>query len=223
MKRVTLTFDNGPTEKTTPFVLAELAERDLLAYFCVVGTQLQSERQVEITRHAFTLGHKIVNHSLTHLVPLGDEPTMQHARAEIADMHALMREKLGFWGEHWFRPFGRGGAIGPHIFSTSALSLFEEFHYSVLLWNSVPRDWEDPKGWVEICLKEIDQHEHTVVVLHDLDTGAMEPLPYFLDELLKLEIEITQELPDECIPIRAGKPSFAQAQLAALVCSETLN
>jgi len=223
MKRVTLTFDNGPTEQTTPIVLAELAEREILAYFCVVGTQLQGERQADLTRRAFSLGHKIVNHSLTHMVPLGDRSTMQHARAEIADMHELMREKLGFWGECWFRPFGRGGAIGPHIFSPNALLQFEKLHYSVLLWNSVPRDWEDPNGWVETCLNDIAQHEHTVVVLHDIDTGAMKHLPYFLDELAKLSIEITQELPDECIPIRRGKPSFTQSQLAALTCGNTLN
>lgn len=217
MKRVTLTFDNGPTEKTTPRVLAELEQRDLRAYFCVVGTQLQSDVQVGLIKHALDVGHKIVNHSLTHEVPLGDDPSAAHAMSEIVDMHRLMNDKFGDWGRHWFRPFGRGGAIGPHIFSSNALTQFQELNYSVMLWNSVPRDWEDTNGWVETALKQIDNYQHSVVVLHDIDSGAMERLPQFLDELHNREIEITQELPADCVPICEGKPRFAAAQMSALV------
>ncbi len=220
MKRVTLTFDNGPTEYTTPLVLRELKQRQLLAYFCVVGSQLESEEQISLTCEALNAGHKIVNHSLTHKVPLGDNPSAEHASREISDMHSLMAEKLGDWGEYWFRPFGRGGAIGPHIFSNEALLQFEKLSYSVLLWNSVPRDWEDPDGWVEAAMADIEKHEHTVVVLHDIDTGAMRKLPEFLDLLQNRGIEITQTLPDTCVPVRNGKPSFSQAQLSALVSAD---
>lgn len=220
MKRITLTFDNGPTEKTTPLVLRELKQRQLLAYFCVVGSQLRSEKQISLTCEALNAGHRIVNHSLTHEVPLGDNPSAEHARREIGDMHVLMDEKLGNWGERWFRPFGRGGAIGPHIFSHEALAQFDKLNYSVLLWNSVPRDWEEPNNWVGAAIADIEQQDHTVVVLHDIDTGAMQRLPEFLDLLQNDGVEITQALPDTCVPIRNGKPSFAETELAALVSAD---
>ena len=43
MPRLTLTFDNGPSTEVTPFVLDELAARDLAAYFFVVGRQLRRD------------------------------------------------------------------------------------------------------------------------------------------------------------------------------------
>ena len=75
MPRITLTFDNGPTPSVTPGVLGELASRGLSAYFCLVGRQLQKgQEQVDIALEALSSGHRLVNHSLTHGVALGDDP-----------------------------------------------------------------------------------------------------------------------------------------------------
>lgn len=55
-------------------------------------------------------------------------------------MDELMAETLGDWGSKWFRPFGRGGQIGRHIFSVEATRLLKNLNYSVLMWNSVPQE-----------------------------------------------------------------------------------
>ena len=100
MSLVTLTFDNGPTVDTTPFVLKHLQARKLSAYFCVVGTQLQAgNEQVEIARETLARGHQLVNHSFTHGVALGDDPSPDHATREVTDMHSLLDSKLVI-GEH---------------------------------------------------------------------------------------------------------------------------
>ena len=217
VSRVTLTFDNGPSADTTPFVLAELLRRGLNAYFCVVGSQLKAaEEHVNIAQEALRLGHCLVNHSLTHGVALGDEPTEEHALQEITNMHELMVEKLGGWGPSWFRPFGRGGELGPHIFSDHALNQLQALEYSVLLWNCVPRDWEDTKGWVGTALNQIEKNEHTVVVLHDIGTGAMANLPMFLDELDRRNAEITLQLPTSCVPLRKGKYTITDVEMEKL-------
>ena len=205
MKRATLTFDNGPTEDVTPFVLDELGQRSLVARFCVVGTQLATKAAPDLARRTLKEGHQLVNHSMTHSVALGDEPTVEHATREVGEMHDLMTEALGDWGEPWFRPFGRGGEIGPHIFSQAALEQLVSLRYSVLLWNCIPRDWEDTKGWVENALADIEKNEHTVVVLHDLPTGAMRHLPRFRDELARRDVVISDELPPKCVPLRRGR------------------
>ncbi len=217
MTRVTLTFDNGPSP-TTRFVLDELERRGLHAYFCLVGTQLQKAKEhVAIAQDTLRRGHRIVNHSLTHSVALGDDPTAEHAQREIADMHELMCEYLGEWGEPWFRPFGRGGEIGQHLFSTPALCQLQAFDYSVLLWNCVPRDWENTDGWVDTALQQIEALDHAVVVVHDLGTGAMLRLPEFLDRLNALDVEFSLDLPATCIPVRAGETLLSAGQMARLV------
>ena len=205
MKKVTLSFDNGPTPDVTPLVLSALEERDLHAYFCVVGKQLiGDEGNPALCREALRLGHVLVNHSLTHETPLGEQPTTAHARSEIRDMHELMQDLIGDWGEHWFRPFGREGALGTHVFSKAALDELSDLRYSVLMWNSVPRDWIDIDGWVARALEDISAQRHTLLVLHDIDSGAMKHLPAFLDQLLDHGITITLELPDTCVPMRKG-------------------
>jgi peptidoglycan/xylan/chitin deacetylase (PgdA/CDA1 family) len=218
MSSVTLTFDNGPTTDVTPFVLQELAKRELIAYFCLVGRQLQrGQEQVDVAREALSAGHILVNHSLTHGVALGDDVSPEHAEQEVVEMDRLMDQSLGDWGDRIFRPFGRGGLLGPHVFSQPALDELSRLNYSILLWNSVPRDWEDISGWVKTALADIERQEHTVVVLHDLNTGAMNELPRFLDALLTSNHTVTCDLPKDCVPMQNGDISWPGAQLEPLL------
>jgi hypothetical protein len=76
--------------------------------------------------------------------------------------------------------------------------------YTCVLWNCVPHDWDDPDGWVDRALKEIATRPWSLVVLHDLPTGAMRHLERFLDRLGAAQIEVVQEFPPECVPIREG-------------------
>jgi peptidoglycan/xylan/chitin deacetylase (PgdA/CDA1 family) len=212
-KRITLSFDNGPSARVTPFVLGELQQRGMAAWFCLVGTQLQASGARDIAHQALLDGHRIANHSMTHRVALGDDPSAECAEREVGDMHALLGSALPDWGTPWFRPFGRGGALGPHLFSAAALDKLTQLEYSVLLWNSVPRDWENPDGWAETALADVSRREHTVVVLHDLPTGAMDQLPRFLDTLGDLGVEVTLDVPSDCLPMRAGAYQWDVASL----------
>jgi hypothetical protein len=77
--------------------------------------------------------------------------------------------------------------------------------YTCVLWNSVPHDWDDPVGWVERALTDVTGQAWTVVVLHDIDSGAMAQLPRFLDELAARNVTIVPDFPESCTPIRAGQ------------------
>jgi peptidoglycan/xylan/chitin deacetylase (PgdA/CDA1 family) len=77
--------------------------------------------------------------------------------------------------------------------------------YSCVLWNSVPRDWENPASWPERALADLEREAWALLVLHDVATGAMRALPRFLDKVIERGIEITHDLPPACVPIRAGR------------------
>lgn len=217
MGKVTLTFDNGPTVNTTPLVLNELKSRGLSAYFCLVAGQLlKGQEQVDIANQTQAEGHVLVNHSLTHGVALGDDPSVEHADNEVAGAHAVLSEKLKNWEPLWFRPFGRGGEMGRHLLSQPSMPHFRNLGYSVLLWNSVPRDWEDIDGWADTALAQLRERSHTVIVLHDLNTGAMKHLGRFLDELL-IHHETTMALPEDCVPIEGGEVAWPAAQFDQII------
>jgi len=202
---VTLTFDNGPAPGTTDAVLDVLGERSLAATFFVVGRELEKDGARALAERAVGEGHWIGNHSLTHHIPLGDDPDPASARHEIDGAQALIGDLSH--PRRFFRPFGGGGFLGPHLLSPAAADVLRDGGYTCVLWTSVPRDWEDPEGWVDVALADVEQQADTVLVLHDLPTGAMAALPRFLDELARRDIEVVQDFPESVLPIAGGKSS----------------
>jgi peptidoglycan/xylan/chitin deacetylase (PgdA/CDA1 family) len=192
---VALTFDNGPDPAVTPRVLDVLAARGLKATFFVVGEKLARHRSLVERAHAE--GHWIGNHTYTHAAPLGTQDAVT-ARAEIERTQALLGGLAH--PDRLFRPPGGGGRLDRRLFSAPALKTLTQGGYSVVLWDRLPRDWEDPGGWVDNALAQSGD----VLVLHDLATGAMDRLEEFLDRAETAGIEFTRDL-SPCMPIRRGE------------------
>lgn len=146
-RRVTLTFDNGPTPGVTDQVLDILAERSLRAIFFVVAGRVAGDAaaRVLLTRMVGDC-HRVGNHSLTHGRPLG-ELREQQTIAEIATAHDILRE---FTGENFlFRPWGTEGQLDRRCLNRTAVNYLVSGKHTCVLWNSVPRDWADPVGWID--------------------------------------------------------------------------
>jgi hypothetical protein len=141
---------------------------------------------------------------------VADDPAA--AEREIDAMQALLGDLVP--DERFFRPFGGGGVIDENLLGRHALARLVAGEYTCVLWNSVPRDWENPAGWPEVCLADVGSRDWSVVVLHDLPTGAMERLPAFLDALEARGIELSHELPDACVPLRRGQPTSSYSVIA---------
>lgn len=201
-KRVTLTFDNGPTEGVTNRVLDVLRDHSVRATFFVCGKQLLERSSRDLVLRAVEEGHRVGNHTTTHSSPLGEDSSPDALRREIGATQELLGSCAG---DEWlFRPAGSGGALDRRIFSAPAVDYLVQHRYSVVLWNSVPRDWERPELWVDAALVDLNRHEWTVMVLHDLPTGAMKRLPSAIERMRALGVELVQDLPVSCVPISGG-------------------
>ena len=203
MKRVTLTFDNGPTPGITDHVLDVLSARRIRTTFFVVGKKLAEPGGRALAARAHSEGHWIGNHSLTHSAPLGENPEAEYARREIEETQKLIGELSH--ADKLFRPKGGGGAIGPHLLSRAALELLQKGKYTCVLWSSVPGDWKDQGGWVERCGLEVKARDWTVVVLHDVENAALPRLAEFLDRLAAMDAEFSQDFPDDVVIARRGR------------------
>jgi peptidoglycan/xylan/chitin deacetylase (PgdA/CDA1 family) len=200
--KVTLTFDNGPSE-TTPGVLDALARRGVRATFFVLGRQLARPALASLARGAHASGHRIGNHSYNHRTPFGELADPRQAIAEIEETQTLIGDLAG--EELFFRPFGGGGHIDRHLLNADAVRTLTHGGYTVALWTSVPRDWEDPHGWVDRALADCRARDWSVVVLHDLPSGAMDRLGDFLDALIAEGAEFSQAFPPDVTPIVRGQ------------------
>ncbi|HVG50842.1 MAG TPA: polysaccharide deacetylase family protein [Xanthobacteraceae bacterium] len=204
---LTLSFDNGPDPEVTPHVLDVLARRNLRATFFVIGEKIAQPARWALAERAQAEGHWIGNHSYTHSTPFGlrNEPGI--ASIEIGRTQDAIG-KLAY-PRKYFRPFGGGGHLDRRLLSSETVAYLERERYTCVLWNSIPRDWEDPEGWVPRALAQcraLPQSETnwTLMVLHDLPTGAMRHLDRFLGEVADAGGHIRQEFPPDCVPIVDG-------------------
>src|SRR5262249_5719918 len=104
-----------------------------------------------------------------------------------------------------FRPFGGGGQLGKHLLGRGALDYLVAGQYTCVLWNAVPGDWANPKGWVEPALQQCFALDWALVVLHDLPNGAMDRLERFIGLALEKGAIFVQDFPPACVPLVRGK------------------
>lgn len=97
---IALTFDDGPSPRTTPKILAELARHDARATFFVLGAKV--ERHPEILKAIAAAGHEIGVHGQEHDRLL----SLRHPRrieAEIEQVRTIVESITGR-RPHLFRP-----------------------------------------------------------------------------------------------------------------------
>jgi len=202
MPTVTLSFDNGPDPEVTPRVLDVLAARDLRSTFFVVGQKLADPAARKMAERARAEGHWIGNHTWTHGTPLGQIADAAESVAEIS----RTQQEIGDLAhpEKWFRPFGGGGRIGPWLLSAAARDHLVAQGFSLVLWNSIPRDWERHETWPDHALSDCRANDRTLVVLHDHIAPSVRQLDRFIGALLDEGFDIRQVFPEACVPMRRG-------------------
>jgi peptidoglycan-N-acetylglucosamine deacetylase len=200
---LTLSFDNGPEPEVTPRVLDILREREIKTTFFVIGEKLGDPARYKLAVRAHDDGHWVGNHTFTHSIPLGLQPDANTAENEIGRTQAAI-DALAH-PQRWFRPFGGGGNLDDRLLKPSVVDYLRRNKHSCVLWNAIPRDWDDPEGWVERALDQCRSQPRTLMVVHDLPTGAMDHLEDFLDRAAVLGARFRQEFPPDCVPIRAGE------------------
>ncbi len=203
IRRVTLTFDNGPTPGITERVLEILERPRIRSTFFVIGRKLDDPAAADLMRRAHAAGHWIGNHTLSHTVALGDRPEHDYAVSEIEGA----QQRIGSFAhaEKLFRPYGNSGRLGPHLLSRSALDHLLAQKYRTITWNNVPGDWKDPDGWVESCIALVSGEPWSVVVLHDIEGACLARLPELLRRLEDLGVGFEQDFPDSVTLTRKGK------------------
>jgi peptidoglycan/xylan/chitin deacetylase (PgdA/CDA1 family) len=211
--RLTLSFDNGPFPDVTPGVLEALAEAGASATFFVCGKEARDPARRPLLERTRAAGHRIGNHTESHRVELGATADPDAPRREIEGAQSA----LGAFSDadKLFRPYGAGGVLGPRLLSAAAVKHLCDGGYTCVLWNSVPRDWEDAGGWPARALADLRAQAWTLLVLHDVPSGAMRALPEFLARARDAGAELRADFPPTCVPILRGRVVGSLAGLVA--------
>ncbi len=208
VRRLTLTFDNGPIPGNTERILDALAQRDLSATFFMVGERVLAPGGRATAERVREAGQRIGNHTMSHGAPLGELDDPEVMLREIREADAVLGDLVG--PDRLFRPNG-GGRLGAHVLSWVAIDELISGRHTVVTWNCVPREREE--GWFARAEAALEELDWTVLVLHDHHAHTVDQLPRLLDNALARGIEVTSELPDDCILLRDGRPQPALTEL----------
>lgn len=164
-KELYLTFDDGPNEEVTPWVLDILAKYNAKATFFCVGENVLSN--TEIYQRILDEGHSVGNHSYSHLK--GWITTNKDYIDDVIKASEFIQSDL-------FRPpYGR---IKP------AQSYVLKNDYYIIMWDVLTKDYDqniDPQK----CLNYVLNHSEdgSIVVFHDTNK-AYKNLQYVLPKVL---------------------------------------
>jgi peptidoglycan/xylan/chitin deacetylase (PgdA/CDA1 family) len=209
---LTLSFDNGPTPDVTPLVLDVLARRRVKSTFFLIGEKLVQPGHRALAERAHAEGHWIGNHTWSHSLPFG-LMAADAAKSEFDQTQAAIGPLVH--PHCYFRPYGQGGNLDNRLLSTDVVAHLAIRRATIVLWSALPRDWNDPDGWVERALGQVAAQPWSLMVLHDLPTGAMRHLDRFLGLIEDRGGRIRQDFPPDCTPMVDGEMKFGIEEYVA--------
>lgn len=202
MGKISLTIDNGPHPTITPAVLDTLADKQVSATFFLIGQEAARPGGVELMAQIRRAGHPIGNHTWSHSIQFGLNPRASAIADEVARTERLIAPYAS--RPPLFRPAGGGGRLDSSLLSIELIEYLCREGYTCALWNVVPRDWEDPQGWVTRALGEVGTRDWSVVVVHDVIDGNADQIADFIDRARDDGHEFVADIAPDCLPIVGG-------------------
>jgi len=173
------------------------------AIFFPTGKALENPEARALLPAIAEAGHPIGNHTYSHPRPFGSLAP-EAALAEIERTDALLGEHRA--PELLFRPSAGGGVMRPGVLNQGVADYLAATGRTLVLWTQVCEDWARPDGsWIDLAFERMAGEDSSVLVLHDIASGAMDHLDRFLDLLVERGVETTLDLPEAGTPIREGR------------------
>lgn len=180
MRRVALTFDDGPVQGGTERVLDTLGELGVPAtFFCLGVNTLQNPA---IARRAMAEGHVIGNHSMEHSRIDG---VSWRDRAHFLDSEAVFRDVLGCAPRLYRSPWGWS--------SPWEVRRLVEHGLTPIGWDVYPLDDVEPHVASERIARRVirEARPGSIILLHD---GYTHALRHEVPEMVKALRDIVREL-----------------------------
>lgn len=177
-KRVFLTFDDGPSKKTTTSILDILKQENVKATFFLLGSRV--ELYPYIVKRQYDEGHYLASHGYSHIysqIYASPQSVLdEYNKSIISIRNAIDAQE---YNPHLFR--FPGGYKGGKFFSVKeqAAQLLEQNGVLNIDWNALTADSagaETTEEFIAELEKTVPKYNSVIVLLHDKSTTA-EALP----------------------------------------------
>ncbi|MCM1541233.1 MAG: polysaccharide deacetylase family protein [Blautia sp.] len=170
VRKVAITFDDGPHPHYTEQLLDGLKERGVVATFFVTGEH--AELHPDIIRRMQEAGHLIGNHTYSHIQLT--RTNRETFREELIKTNEILKEITGEEVQYVRPPYGSWDK-----------SFEKELNMFPVLWNVDPLDW--CSGNVSCIVEKIVSRtgENDIILMHDYYDTSVTAALKAIDELLE--------------------------------------
>ena len=181
IKRVFLTFDDGPSQTVTPVILDTLKQENIKATFFLLGSRV--DLNPDIVKREYEEGHYLASHGYSHVYSQ-IYASSQSVLDEYNKCIVAIRNAIGVqeYDPHLFRfPGGYSGGKYATV-KQGAAQLLEQNGVLHVDWNALTSDAAGAKTTEEFIAeleKTVPKHNTVVVLMHDAGnkTATAEALP----------------------------------------------
>lgn len=175
LKKVALTFDDGPNPVTTPKILDILQQCDAKATFFTIGQKIGG--QEELLKKMVDQGNEIGNHTWSHpnLTTLSDEGIKQEINSTNEAIEKAIKRKPTLMRPPY-------GATNTTVQSVAGMK--------EIMWTVDTLDWQNHS--TPAIMKNIQEQLRPggIILMHDIHQTSVEALPSVLEFLKSQGYEI---------------------------------
>mgnify|MGYP004672472971 FL=1 len=168
VKKIAITFDDGPHPSYTAQLLDGLKERGIHATFFVTGEH--AEKNPELIKRMQEEGHLIGNHTYSHIQLT--EANREQFREELVKTNEILQEITGTEVIFVRPPYG-----------TWDKKFETELNMFPVLWNIDPLDWCSHNADCVANKVVTKAGENDIILLHDYYATSVEAALKIVDEL----------------------------------------
>ncbi|MBR6666289.1 MAG: polysaccharide deacetylase family protein [Lachnospiraceae bacterium] len=170
VKRIALTFDDGPHPSYTECLLDGLKERGVVATFFVTGEH--ASLHPDIVKRMYEEGHVIGNHTYSHIQLRQDN--RETFKKELQQTNQVLKELTGEDVVYVRPPYGSWDK-----------ELEKELNMIPVLWSVDPLDW--CTGNVQTVVRRVKEKvkDNSIILMHDYYETSVTAALQIVDELIE--------------------------------------
>lgn len=168
-KVVALTFDDGPSPKTTPQVLDILTKYNIRATFYILGSHVAGNET--ILQKMVTSGHELGNHSWDHPALTG--LTSDQVKWQIQSTNEAIIKATGVTPKTARAPYGDSNS-----------NVAQDVGLPLVFWTVDTRDWAERNTPSIMTNLKATLGSGGVILMHDIHQTSVDALPSVIDYLI---------------------------------------
>lgn len=175
-KHIALTFDDGPSKKTTPTVLSALKKNNCKATFFVVGQGINSSTGKLLTR-AKNMGCEIGNHSYSH--PVLTKISRASVKSQLSKTDKKIKKYTGSIASVCRAPYGSYNK-----------SVLKTMNRPNIFWSVDTLDWKYRNTSRLISYVKKHAKDGAIVLMHDIHPTTAKGVDRICKNLIKKNYEM---------------------------------